>query len=77
MDTPHESLKTQIQELEERLAGILGVNPDDPEATEKIKERANKVGELNTRRARLQGELNVLEGQDEARMARERETGAD
>jgi chromosome segregation ATPase len=58
-------VEQRVAECNRRLAEILGVNPEDPDAEQKIRERCERVAALEAERTRLQGWLNTRNAQEE------------
>lgn len=68
MDLNQSDVEDRVDTINHRLAELLGINPEDPDAEQKIRKTAERVAALKSEKTRLQGWLNTAaSGEDPPR----------
>jgi len=68
MNMDQSDVEDRVETINRRLAELLGINPKDPDAEQKIRKTAERVAALKSEKTRLQGWLNTAaSGEDPPR----------
>lgn len=65
MSMDQSDVEERVDTINRRLAELLGINPEDPDAEQKIRKTAERVAALENERTRLQGWLNTVASEQE------------